>query len=114
MSDYLNYRRDLKNGAPKPEKKKQMKIKPVSDKRAKMNKVYAEASRPFWKGQRCQINSPVCSGAAQGIHHRKGKATPTLLMDKTWWMRACNHCNAYVETHDEWARERGFKLSRYN
>jgi hypothetical protein len=112
MTPYMQYRQQMKNGMSKQEKRKQVKIKPVSDKRAALNKKYAEASRPIWKGQQCQIRSPVCTGKAQGIHHRKGKATAELLMDQRYWMSACNFCNTYVETHDAWARKMGFKLLR--
>lgn len=114
MSNYLQYRQQLKLGQITPVKKASNKIKPVSEKRAALNREYAKESRPFWKGRQCDIRSPVCTGLAQGIHHRKGKATTALLMDKRYWMRACNHCNSYVETHDAWARMMGYKVSRIN
>lgn len=112
MNSYLEHRRALKLSDPQPKPKKVYKIKPFSDKRAKLNREYAKKSRPYWQGKMCGIRSPVCSGTAQGIHHRKGKVTPELLMDETWWMPACNFCNSYVENCDEWARKNGFKLSR--
>ncbi len=112
MSNYIQYLQDLKLNGKQPAKKVKVKIKPYSDKRAKLNREYAKESRPFWQGKYCAVRSPVCQGKAQGIHHRKGKATPELLMDKTWWMPCCNFCNSYIENADAWARERGFKLSR--
>lgn len=112
MSDYLLHRRAIKLSDPAPKPKKVYKIKPFSDKRAKLNREYAVKSRPYWQDQMCAIRSPLCTGAAQGIHHRKGKATPELLMDETWWMPACHFCNSYVENNDAWARKHGFKLSR--
>lgn len=114
MNDYLKYRLQIKNEGKPPQQKKPRKIAPFSKKRQAANKVYAEKSRPFWKGKTCQIRSPVCTGAAQGIHHRKGKATISDLLDERYWMAACNHCNAYVETNDAWARRLGFKVSRIN
>lgn len=110
ITEYMKHRQQLKNGQVTPSKKAPVKIKQVSDKRAVINREYAKESRPVWKGQPCQIRSPVCTGAAQGIHHRKGKDSPTLLMDKRYWMAACNFCNSYVETHDEWARKMGYKV----
>lgn len=112
MNEYMKYRQQLKNGQVQPANKAPKKIKPVSDKRAILNTEYAKESRPFWKGKQCQIRSPVCTGSAQGIHHRKGKATKALLMDKRYWMAACNFCNSYVENNDAWARMMGYKVSR--
>jgi hypothetical protein len=113
MTPYLKYRQQLKNGQVNPvEKKPRKKIAPYSKKREKLNREYAKESKPFWNGKQCEIRSPVCTQAAQGIHHRKGKATAKELMDKRYWMAACNHCNSYIENADAWARQRGFKVSR--
>lgn len=112
ITDYMKHRQQLKNGQVKPAKKQPAKIKQVSDRQASLNREYAKESRPVWKGQPCQIRSPVCTKHAQGIHHRKGKGTKKDLMDKRYWMAACNFCNSYVENHDEWARKLGFKVSR--
>lgn len=113
MTPYILHRQRLKNGQAEPvAKKSPAKIKPVSTKRAVLNREYAKESRPFWKGRPCEIRSPVCTKMAQGIHHRKGKGTKEDLMDKRYWMAACNSCNSYVETADAWARKMGYKLSR--
>ncbi|WP_145716045.1 hypothetical protein [Chitinophaga japonensis] len=112
MTPYMQYRQQLKNGQIKPEKKPPRKIRTVSVKRAAINREYAKESRPFWKGKACQIRSPVCTGTSQGVHHRKGKSTKEDLMDKRYWMAACNHCNSYVEVNDAWARKMGYKISR--
>jgi len=113
ITEYMKHRQQLKNGQVKPAQKvARSGVKPVSAKRAAINREYAKESRPFWKGKPCQIRSPVCTGQAQGIHHRKGKATKEDLMDKRYWMAACNCCNAYVETNDAWARKMGYKVSR--
>jgi hypothetical protein len=114
MNDYLRYRQKLKLEGKPPQEKKRYKIAQYSKKRQAANSEYAEKSRPFWKDLPCQIKSPVCTGMAQGVHHRKGKATIKLLLDKRYWMRACNQCNSYVESHHEWAARLGFKLSRNN
>lgn len=112
MTPYMHYRQQLKNGQVKPGKKQATRIKQVSEKRAALNREYAKESRPFWNDKACQIRSPVCTGQAQGIHHRKGKVTKEDLMDKRYWMAACNYCNSYVESHHEWARNMGYKVSR--
>lgn len=110
---YLIYRLKLKNGEiPPPSKKPRKKIKPFSDKRAKLNRQYAKESRPRWKGVDCMVRSPECTGKSQGMHHLAGKDTPDKLLDPRNQIPCCNSCNTYVETHDKWARDNGFKLSR--
>lgn len=113
MTPYLTYLRLLKNGEIHQETKKSMKkIKPFSDKRAKLNREYGRESRARWQGQPCSIRSPVCTGISEGMHHLAGKGTPELLLDPDNQIPACNPCNLYVEVHDAWARRNGFKLSR--
>lgn len=98
-----------------PLKKKPYVIKKVADKRAEVNKVYRERSAAFRKANpKCEIQSPECTGKTEGVHHVKGKISHELLIDETYWMAACNRCNQYVESHDEWARANGFKLSKFN
>ena len=55
-----------------------------------------------------------CTGAAQGVHHTKGKATTELLLDERWWLPACNWCNIQVEVKDAEARSKDLKLSKFN
>ena len=98
-----------------PLKKKPYTIRKVAPKRAEINKEYKEKSAAFRKANpKCQIQSPECTGKTEGVHHMKGKTSHELLIDETYWMAACNRCNQYVESHDEWARANGFKLSKYN
>lgn len=114
-SDYLTYRRQLKNGEiPTPDKKPRKKIKPFSDKRSKLNRQYAKESKPFWKGKDCEIRLPGCTGKAQCINHKKGKATPALLMNKEHWEAACFFCNNEIENQHKWAVENDHKRSRLN
>lgn len=113
ITDYMKYRRALKNGQANPAaKKKPQKIRQFSKKREKLNRRYAEKSRPFWKDQECELKRKGCSRMAEGIHHPGGKDTPKLLMDKNNWMRACNSCNLWCEVNDAEARKLGFKVSR--
>lgn len=114
MESYLEYRRRLKNEGKPVVEKKVNKIKPFSDKRAKVNREYSKSSRPVWKDKPCGIKSKDCTGAAQGIHHLAGKATIELLLDVDNWIPACNKCNLWCETHHAEAAEKGFKKSRLN
>lgn len=113
MSDYLNYRRQLKNEGKSPKEKKRVKIAPYSKKRQRANREYYEKSRPFWQGKQCAIRSPGCTGAATGIHHLKGKSSTALLLDQRFWVPACGYCNTiWVEVNHAEAAAKGFKLSR--
>lgn len=114
METYLEYRRRIKNEGKPEVKKKMRKIKPYSEKRAKVNREYSSRSRPFWKGKPCGIKSKDCTGQAQGIHHPAGKGTIELLMDENNWIPACNACNLWCESHHAEAIEKGFKKSRLN
>lgn len=112
MSNYLEYRRNLKLGIAKPTEKNPTKIKKESDKRAKLNRQYAKESKPRWQGKDCRVRSPDCTRKAQGMHHLAGKDTAEKLLDPNNQIPCCNACNTYVEQHDAWARVNGFKLSR--
>lgn len=91
------------------------KIKAVSERRKEFNKVYSAKAALFRAAHpKCEIQSPVCTHKTEGVHHRKGKINMVLLLDETYWMAACNRCNVYVEQYDEWARAKGFKLSKFN
>lgn len=61
----------------------------------------------------CKVNSPVCAKKAQGFHHLAGRIG-TLLTDKKKKIPCCNSCNLYIETNDAWARQNGFKLSKFS
>lgn len=98
-----------------PEKEKKG-IKPVSDKRAEINKKqYVPASKRFVKEHpECELKMEGCTGKSQCVHHTKGKATIELLLDEQWWKGSCYHCNTLVEILDEEAREKDLKLSKFN
>ena len=108
--DYLEYRRKLKLAGKPPKEKKVYKIPRESKKRAKINREYSKASRPFWRGKPCRMKLKGCTGIAQGIHHPQGKVTMELLMDPNNWVECCNSCNQRAESHPWEAGE--FKKSR--
>jgi hypothetical protein len=85
-------------------------ISPVSKKREKINAIYGPKAASFrYDNPKCVILSPVCTGATQGVHHVKGKATEELLLDENFWLPACNACNDYIEEKPLWAIANGFK-----
>lgn len=104
--------RGLKSGKPK-EKKKPTRIRSVSIKRQALNRNYNPAAKKFREeNPRCKILSEVCTGETQGVHHTKGRGK--YLMAFETWMPACNPCNEYCESHTDWAKERGFKISKFS
>lgn len=101
---------------PTPTKKATAPKKPIAKKSAKRIKDDAEYKRIVKelhaKSDRCEINSPVCTGKSQGLHHMK-KRSPSTLKDPTNLKRSCNRCNLYMEEHPDWAAEKGFSISKY-
>lgn len=103
--------------------KKQRKFYQMPKQKSPIKKV-AESSKPKLNTYRkeskifreenteCKVNSPVCIGVTQCVHHTKGKIG-ALLNDKRWWMPSCFPCNGYVEDHSEWAKENNKKFSKF-
>lgn len=85
-----------------PEKKKEV-VKKLDQKQNKELRA---------KVGKCQINSPVCTGKADGVHHqqkREGKNLTDLTKKKV----SCNPCNDYVEKHPQWAIKNGHSISKH-
>jgi hypothetical protein len=88
--------------------KKVHKIRKVSKKRAKDNKVYSELRKAFLnENPLCE----VCCRLATDVHHTKGRGKKDFL-DTATWKRLCRECHIMIETHPEWAKEMGFSSSR--
>lgn len=82
-----------------------------SKKRQKLNREYSKKSKAFLADrQDCEIRSPRCTGATQGVHHTRGRGIH--LINECTWIPACNSCNLYVEDNHEWGVNNGFKKSR--
>lgn len=85
---------------PKPEKKdkkKPVKIKPLSDKRSKENKVYLTLRKVYLENHPdCQIKKNGCTGVSTEIHHSK-KRTGELLCDVRYFIATCRNCHLIVE-----------------
>lgn len=87
-------------------------VKPYSDKRRELNKLYDAEARQYRKqNPECAIKSPNCTKHTQGVHHKKGRGK--YLLEKATWLPACNPCNHYVEAHHQWAIDNGFKERRH-
>jgi len=92
--------------APKP-------IAKESPKRAKENRKYRkEVGKDLEADPRCHINSPVCTGVAEGMNHKQ-KRSPKNISKKSNQEHSCNACNNYVEANPLWAKENGHQVSRF-
>lgn len=60
----------------------------------------------------CQVKTDECTKFAQGVHHKKGKATRELYLDTSLWMASCNRCNVLIEEMGDLAYELGLKIRR--
>jgi hypothetical protein len=120
MMDGANNIRRLKEMAKLPKEKKKYflkkatkRIKPYSDKRIVQNKILSQQVRKMLIERTvCEIKSPVCTYHATCGHHVAGRIGKNLL-DKSRNIPACYPCNLYVEENDAWARENGFKVSKF-
>lgn len=101
----------INSGRPEKPKKKYRIARVAKNRIHEMQAYKAEAEWFRKKNPRCAIKSPECTKFTQGVHHTRGRIGE-LLRDQRFWVPACNCCNRYVEDHDRWARENGWKGSR--
>lgn len=88
-------------------------IKKVSQSGKKIRSEYVPKMKEFIsKNKMCQVQLPGCTRYAQGVHHKKGKATKDLYLDESYWMASCNFCNLRIEEIGERAYELGLKIRR--
>lgn len=113
----IQFRPDPKKVTPKKEKvyvlkrtplkKKAVKIKFRSDKRAEQEKAYNLFIKLWLVGKKC----PMCGKDATQVHHKKGRIGK-LLLDVRFFLPVTQDCHQYIEEHPEWAKEQGYSLSR--
>ncbi len=75
-------------------------IKPVSDKQAKLNRIYATIA-PLFKDQNkaCMAKLPGCTGHTAHVHHLfSGASRSKYYLDTTTWITVCDHCHHLI--HD--------------
>lgn len=61
----------------------------------------------------CAVQSPVCWGRADGLHHVLARSAAGGLEAAERdgiTMPACNLCNEWIATHALWARANGFMV----
>lgn len=113
-SNYIIERRKKMLGlSTETKEKKPARIKPMSKKRQIKQREYRKiVAEMLEKDNRCKVKSPVCTGKAQGLHH-KVKRSPANLTDINNLIPCCNACNLFLETDVEWGVENGFVKSKF-
>lgn len=93
---------------------KKQRIDPRSAKMEKlMRKEYVpQVKEAVAAGTACAIKTEVCTGFAQGFHHPFGKASEELRLTNK--VPCCNPCNVYIEANDAYARQMGWKKSKFS
>lgn len=91
---------------------KHPKTKGRTKKKAKEMRSLKIAYGPYLENHPiCAIRSPKCTGQATCVHHVRGRGVDVVL-DISEWLPSCTACNLYVEEHNKWATDMGFKKSR--
>lgn len=118
LSPYMIQRLAMKNGQAKTsaEEKADAKKKPIAKRSAKMKDIMKELKKlypVFLKSHPlCEIKAPGCTGKATAVHHTEGRIGKKIT-DVTTFLPCCQWCNGYLENNDKWARDNGFKKSKF-
>lgn len=108
-----------------PSQKRATPIAKHSQKRAEINRKEYEPEARAYRAEigRCEVCIVIkaagidpgfkCCNEPQCIHHVKGKATISLLLDKRWWKVSCFLGNNWIEANSEKAEELQLKLPDY-
>lgn len=113
MSEYLKKRQELKLGIRQPDPKKEPKPMP---KRSEKMKQEMKSYKPMVKeylsrpeNEFCKIKSPVCTGKATCVNHRKRRGSN--LLNEKFFQPSCSPCNLYIEENTQWAIDNGHLIS---
>lgn len=72
-----------------------------------VSKVFEE------RGNVCQVQSEVCTHFGQGLHHLQKRSPKNLMVEKNVLV-CCNACNLHIELNPNWAKEKGFTVSKFD
>ena len=87
----------------KPPIKAREPIKKVSDKQAKINRLYTDTRVQYLKMiPHCQVSSDDCTHIATQVHHRSGRIGNNML-DTTTWLSVCYSYHEKIERNPLWA-----------
>jgi hypothetical protein len=100
-----------KIGQPKPERKprkRAKRIKPISDKRARLMKLYEKCRKIHLEDN---PNCVRCGGKATEIHHAKG-CEGEMLIKFQWFRSVCRDCHTWITINSIEAIELGYSEYR--
>ena len=93
-------------------------IKPVSEKRQRENRLYVGKRIVFLskkENQKCKIKSQKCTHKATTIEHSMGRVgyadnwsrnnNITLFLDERFWIASCLQCNLELENNPELSKK---------
>lgn len=102
-----------KKQAAKGDKAKKPYLSPVSDKRAKEQRVYSVARVLFLKhNPLCKAKiAGICNMTSKEVHHMRGRVSE-LYLDQQFWLPVCPPCHRWIELNPEKAKEKGWSESR--
>jgi hypothetical protein len=89
--------------------RKRVPVKKVSDKRAKLDKIYSAMRKVYLK----QNPLCVCGARSEQVHHKLGRLGGNYLNTSTW-LAVCYPCHSKIEREPVWAKEKGYSGSRLN
>ena len=111
FSDDQDKRREERR--PKPKARPKKRIARQSNKRKKEVVIYRrQVKAAIEKDPICKIQSPACTGFAEGLDHTQ-KRSPLNYLKESNQKPACNACNLYKELHPQWAIDNGHSISRF-
>jgi hypothetical protein len=86
-------------------------IKKVSDKMAKLLRVYNVLANQFKKNNPICLATVECSGSpTTEVHHRKGRGE--YLLDESTFLPVCGNCHKWIEAHPKLSKEYGLSGDR--
>jgi len=86
-------------------------IKKVSTRQQKLLAEYSILHKQFMANHpECEAKAEGCDGKATQVHHKKGRGE--YLNRTETWLAVCFNCHRMIEENPEWAKQKGFSLSR--
>lgn len=93
----------------------QSEISKKSEKQKELDKKFAKAKKEYLREHSfCEARIEGCTTISIDVHHKAGKVTEELLLDKSLFLGVCRHCHTIIEKNPAFAKQQGFSVSRLN
>lgn len=89
-------------------------VMPKVAKKQKQNlTMYSKVRKEYLAShETCEASLAGCTHTATDIHHKKGRGI--YLNDSSTFLAVCRNCHNYIELHPDFAKQKGYSLSRLN